>query len=327
LLPEKSEGISIAFVGERYAPRMRQMKVGDVVVLKRGITRILAVGKVVERDGKHFGLSDKEWLRDFDGWDLPAYCHVKWHRPPKPYKVTGLARGTIMEMHQTEPRRVADKILQMPPDGEPYSDPPSTQGVSDNKIRDFLISEGLDSTTADNLISEFDRVRKLAQHYYDQWPYWRDIREHEARTFLIVPVLLTLGWSEQQLKIELGTVGAKRIDIACFRRAYQRDGDGEPNNGDCALIIESKDFSAGLDYAHDQAIAYARNFPSCRSVLVSNGYCYKAFTRDSTEEFSTEPSAYLNLLKPRARYPLDPENVDGALEVLRLMLPGHDGGQ
>lgn len=310
----------IAFVGERYAPRMKQVEVGDAVVLKKG-RRILAVGRVVERDGKHVGVGDKEWLRDFDGWDLPAYCYVRWHVPSEPQNVQGLSQDAISRIQIPELQEIANDLLRLPPRETVQAEPRPTREVKDSEILDFLIQEGLSPAVAEDLAGAIRRVRLLANYYYQQWPYWRDIREYEARTFLIVPILLALGWSEQQIKIELGTVGAKRIDIACFRRAYQRDEAGEANNEDCALIIESKDFSSGLDYAHDQAIAYAQNFPSCRSVLVSNGYCYKAYERDDTYRFSQEPSAYLNLLRPRDRYPLDPDNVGGALEVLRLMLP------
>ena len=236
----------IAFVGEQFERNMRQVQVDDVVILKRGRTEIVAAGKVVEREGKHVGVGDKEWLRDFDGWDLPAYCHVQWHAPSEPMKVAGLARGTISLAHQTQPLRIADEILQIPPYDVLYPDPPSTQDVSDERILDFLISEGLGPAAAEDLAAAVRRVRLLAHYYYQQWPHWGDIREHEARTFLIVPVLLALGWSEQQIKIELG-IERGRIDIACFRRAYRRDSTGEPNNGDCALIIESKDFSSGLD--------------------------------------------------------------------------------
>jgi hypothetical protein len=90
---------------------------------------------------------------------------------------------------------------------------------------------------------------------------------------------------------------------------------------DSPIIIETKDFKSGLDYAPAQAMAYAAEFPSCRGVLVTNGYCYKLYLRDASDAFSTKPSAYLNLLRPRARYPLDPD-VDGALEVFRRLLPG-----
>ncbi len=102
---------------------------------------------------------------------------------------------------------------------------------------------------------------------------------------------------------------------ACFSRPYAS------NNEDLVLILESKGFSQGLDYAPDQAREYAAHFPNCRVVVVTNGYCYKAFPRDDEGSYAQVPSAYLNLLDPRDRYPLNPENVDGCLEMLRLLLP------
>ena len=44
------------------------------------------------------------------------------------------------------------------------------------------------------------------------------------------------------------------------------------------------------------------------------------YPKNKNGEFAETPSAYLNLLDPRQRYPLDPKNVGGALEVLRLLL-------
>jgi hypothetical protein len=63
-------------------------------------------------------------------------------------------------------------------------------------------------------------------------------------------------------------------------------------------------------------------FPSCRVVVASNGYCYKAYRRkpDSTD-FEDLPAAYLNLLRPTKRYPLAPDRVAGGLELLSFLLP------
>lgn len=53
----------IAFVGgENQVAAMRQVAVGDIVLLKRGLSEIVAVGEVVRRNGVHRGESDKEWL-------------------------------------------------------------------------------------------------------------------------------------------------------------------------------------------------------------------------------------------------------------------------
>jgi hypothetical protein len=90
------------------------------------------------------------------------------------------------------------------------------------------------------------------------------------------------------------------------------------------LLLESKGFQYGLDYAQKQGKGYAKTFPSSGVVVASNGFCYKAFlrTKDKTA-FEDKPSAYLNLLRPRDKYPLDPDNVEGGLALLRYLLPQH----
>ena len=131
----------------------------------------------------------------------------------------------------------------------------------------------------------------------------------------MIPLLLALGWAEQQLKIEFPVQGG-RVDVACFGRPFRHD-----HPEDVVALIETKGFSHGLDYAPQQAHAYAQHFPSCQVVLVTNGYCYKSYLRQNDAMFSLTPSAYLNILKPKDRYPLDPQNVAGALAVLRWLMP------
>ena len=312
----------MAFVGgEHQIGTMAQVKSGDRIILKRGTSEIVAVGRVVERDGKATGKLDKEWLRDFDGWDLPAYCYVEWHAPATPVATAGLTRATIQKAHRSHLLEVAERTLREVtayPVIEP--EPQATKRVDDKEILEFLIEEGLRPGSADDLTTAFRRIRLLARYYYDQ-RNWGDIREHETRTFLILPLLLALGWAEQQIKIELPVRGRQRADVACFLRPYRRDDSGKPNDKDCVLILESKGFSQGLDYAPEQAIEYAEHFPDCRVVAVSNGYCYKTFLRGEPGSFQLAPSAYLNLLNPRDRYPIDPEHVEGCLEVLSLLLP------
>lgn len=86
-------------------------------------------------------------------------------------------------------------------------------------------------------------------------------------------------------------------------------------------LIETKGFSSGLDYAPKQAQAYSKHFTNCQVMLVTNGYCYKTYLRKSDGTFNATPSAYLNIVRPADKYPLDPMNVAGALEVLRWLMP------
>lgn len=309
----------MAFVGgEVQCQTMANVQVGDCVILKQGRTQMVAAGLVIERKGVHRGDGDKQWLRDFDGWDLRAWCHVDWRAPKRPRTMHGFTRNTIQRVKLPALIAQANKMLTLPVHLH-GKEPKPTESVPDAEILDFLINEGLRPAAAEELTQAFNRIRLLARYYRDKCD-WRDIREHETRTFLVMPLLLALGWSEQQLKIELTAKGVGKIDVACFSRAYRRDKKWRPNHGDCVLIIETKGFKSGLSFTHHQAKRYAQEFPSCKAVVVTNGYCYKTYRKDKTGAFAESPSAYLNLLDPRKRYPLDPAKVGGALEVLRLLL-------
>lgn len=303
----------MAFVGgDNQCASMRGVKAGDIILLKRGITEFLAAGTVVKRNGVVCGYKDKDWLRDFDGWDLPAYCHVEWHVSPEPVLASGLRQGTIYQSAQPQHLVVAQALLAGPAE-PPAEEPRATEAINDEKLLSFLIQIGLPVSGADELTEALRRIRLLAHYYYNNWD-WAEIREHETRTFLVTPLLLALGWSEQQLKIELPAPGG-RVDVACFVGPYS--GKAE----DVIALLETKGFSQGLFYAADQARRYAAHFPRCKAVIITNGFCYKTFVRGSNGTFPISPSAYLNLLRPCSRYPLDPEHVGGALDVLDCLLP------
>ena len=323
----------LAFVGgTKNIARLQRVRKGDRLILKRGKREIVAVGVAVERDGIVTGVAGqggvgREWLHDYDGWDLPGFCCVEWHRSDVPRVVSGLGRRAVERLDRSDIHTIANDILQstVPLAVEPEPVPTEPLGVEEMLYH--LIRLGLRSSVATELTGTLERVKLLARYYYSNCR-WEDVREHEARTFLIVPFLLALGWSEQQIKIELAVQKARknrtrggRIDIACFRRPYRVE-KRQPNNGDCVLILESKGFSQGLDYAHGQGKEYAAMFPSCRVVVASNGYCYKAYRRkpDSTD-FEDLPAAYLNLLRPTKRYSLAPDRVAGGLELLSFLLP------
>jgi hypothetical protein len=320
----------IAFVGdEKQIATMTQVQVGDLVILKKGMTEIVAAGTVVDRNGKckgnavDSGEEDKHWLRDYDGWDLPAYCFVNWHQPPEPKTVQGLTQATIQQVRKPELRKIADEIIACSFPTPTCPEPTRVEPLNDDEMLEFLIEKGLRPSTADELTITLKRIRLLAKYYYWANEFaWDDVREHETRTFLIVPFLLALGWSEQQIKIELPVAGGnKRIDVACFCHTYRK------RNDDCVLLLESKGFCQGLDYAHEQGKNYAAEFTNCRVVVASNGYCYKAYRRNANAEgFEEMPSAYLNLLRPTKQYPLNP-SIGGGLKLLSYLLPHSCGDE
>lgn len=318
----------MAFVGgkDNESRMTKEVKNGDIVALKKGVSEIVAVGEVVEREGKSTGNGNKSWLNDFDGWKLPAYCYVDWHVPNEPIKFEGFTMGTIKQLgngeKQIKLKEKINEILLLHPNGS-FPEPEETSPVNDEQIKEYLIAKGLSTSSADDFTKILHRIQRLAKYYYLENIR---IREHETRTFLVIPLLLALGWTEQQLKIELPCSNG-RMDIACFSAPYN-----QKTEESVVLIVETKDFSLGLDYGYEQAHQYTKNFSSCRGILVTNGYCYKTYDRKKDGTFETitsnylnllQPTAYLNLLQLQDKYSLDPLKVGGALEVLGWLLPSN----
>lgn len=194
----------LAFVGgERQIRTLSEVQEGDLLVLKRGVSKVEAVGRVVVRGGVCGGDGDKPWLRDFDGWDLRAYRYVEWRRPASELPSDGLRMGTIARVNHPSLREAAIAAFETGvPESDPEPEPGPTEAVPDERILGFLISQGLSPRLAEELTQAFARTRRLA-NYYRQECEWADVREHETRTFLAVTLLLALGWAEQQMKIEL----------------------------------------------------------------------------------------------------------------------------
>lgn len=103
----------LAFVGgSKQGAAIQKVTIGDKIALKFGRRYIQAAGIVVQRNGKsHTGSGDKDWLHDFDGWDLPSYCCVDWAEQPSPVAIAGLTRNTIEAVHQANIQAEIDRII------------------------------------------------------------------------------------------------------------------------------------------------------------------------------------------------------------------------
>jgi hypothetical protein len=301
----------MAFVaGDKQCATMATVEVGDCVLLKRGKSELVAAGRVVSRNGVHRGDGDKAWLRDYDGWDLKAWCYVDWRVPAKPVPVQGFSRSTIERVWTPTLIDLADSMMK----GAIHprqSEPPLCNPIGYEHLAACLVSQSSILSDAEQLTARLKDLRALANDYYNYSAGWSEIREHEARTFLVIPLLLALGWKEKEIKIEQ-PVGNGKVDVALFPEPFAGD------STKIVALIETKGFTQGLAYAPDQARGYAKSLPECRVIFVSNGYCYKAYVRGE-QGFPDTPSGYLNILSPTDRYPIDP-SVPGALRVLELFL-------
>jgi hypothetical protein len=196
------------------------VQLDDEIILKRGLSQVVAVGRVVTRDGKFKGDGDKEWLRDFDGWDLCAWCYVDWCKPAEPIQTSGLTRATIQGVNQPHLLTLASDVLKSNPPITAYeAEPANTKEVEDETLITQLVQLGLRSGAAEELTQALRRIRRLARFYLER--PWELTNEHDARTFLVVPLLTALGWAEQKMKVELAIPGVGRVDIGCFSKPFK----------------------------------------------------------------------------------------------------------
>lgn len=272
----------------------------DIVILKRPYKRrweIVAVG-CVTGEYEHLDL-----FSDVEGWDLQHCRKVDWRLPNDRTFVQGLTRGTLKRLHLEALKDMAIQILEAGSSAKAAPLPAPPRKISDEELVERLVDSGLRPADAETVIQTIWRVRRLARWYRD---HGKHVGEHETRTFLIVPVILALGWSEQKIKIEW-----KNLDVAFFREIY-----GHKNNP-CIMILESKRMWEGLSYATSQIENYAKKFPECSRLVVSDGICYRLYEK---KDDSWKWTAYLNLLKLRDRHPYH-KNIDGASDVFVSLMP------
>ena len=272
---------------------------GDLVALKRASGKrwqILAVGQVV---------GDYEWVENFedvDGWDLQHARRIAWRLPSSP-TFARLRQGTLARVAN---RSAQDTILatwEAGTDVLPETIPPLPEILHDDVLIEMLIDDGLRVSAAEEVARTLRRVRRLAGWYVRKG---RDVSEHETRSFIVVPLLLALGWPEQQIKVEW-----KKLDLALFDRPYGQSG------SEMVVIVETKRIHEGLWWAERQAQGYAKTYPTCRKLVVTNGITYKLLSRPSDSWMHT---ASMNLTRLRREH-WYLQGVGGAASVFRALLP------
>ena len=276
-----------------------KMQQGDRVVLKRpkgSSWEVLAIGEVIS-DYIH-----SEVFSDVDGWDLQHCRQVKWKVPKSPVEVPGLRRGTLCRVKKAS---ALTNITQYWEEWE-YRDaldiPMLPDKLQVDELIDLLIVNGLPIRTAEDISDTLWRIRRIAKWYTG---FGRDVGEHEIRTFLIIPLLLSLGWAEQRIKIEWNN-----IDVSLFSGVYQRKSEPE-------IIIESKRLGDGLRYAPAQAKGYAERYPFVTKFIVTDGIRYKFYERVNDSWIFT---SYINLLELYVNHPYE-QDVSGAKDFLLKLLP------
>lgn len=276
-----------------------QVADNDYVILRRGMRRIIALGKVVQE------YNYSNLLSDVHGWDLNHYISVDWYTPVNEIYFTEktLPQATMSRVYSDKViKRIENEEFEHYSRTAMLNDLQEPPVVELNDLVNALINNGVRIGDAENIISTIGRIIKLTRWYLDNDS---GVLEHELRTFLVVPLLISLGWSEQKIKIEY-----KKADIAVFNKPYGPESNQEP-----VFIIESKTFYDGLKYARNQVQYYSQLFPDCNMLISTNGYRYVI---EEKHDGQFQETCYINFLDLREHYYLDP-NIKGAVDALIKM--------
>lgn len=276
-----------------------QLRKDDMIILKRPSGyqwEILAVGKV-ESEYVH-----NETFGDVDGWDLQHCRIIRWKTPLSKTLVSGLRRGTLFGVNNQTALDEAEKVWENGQAITPERIPDPVDEITVDELIDSIMERGLPVADSENIANTIWKLRRIAKWYTK---HGEDVGEHEIRTFLIVPLLTSLGWAEQKIKIEW-----KNIDIALFDKPYSE-------NSRIRIIIESKRLWDGLLYAPAQAEDYSSNYSSCGLLVVSDGIRYKLYRKEK-DDWSYY--AYMNLMAPKIRHPYLQE-VRGAVDFFLDIMP------
>ena len=281
-----------------------RMKCGDRIVLKNGRKQMLAVGEVIGE----YGYS--RLFSDIDGWDLGHYIEVDWRELSNDFGKNVLSMATLQRLDVKEVIDFIEKNWAVKDRKEKkYSlrDVPVVDGlITSDKLESFLIRKGLRIERAENMTRTIHQVEKLSKWYLHEG---KDVSsEHEIRTFLVIPFLLALGWSEQRIGIEVPIGNKKRVDVVIY---------DNPQRKSAFALVETKRIWTGFYWAHHQLKEYSHSFPPVKYLIATDGLRYSLHEK---KDDSWHYTAYMNFRKMLDRHTCY-EHIKGTTYLISKMIP------
>ncbi len=245
-----------------------EAQIGDVVLLRTGLSTIRAVGLIA---------SDYVYLPQFDdvnGLDLQHARRVRWYALPDEYdfgvRVFGTSTPRFSQVSQPEVADYAERFLSSPPthwQSAPLPALPDEEPPLD-EVPSFV----------QDLVAQ---VHDLVGLYADRAAFGEYPAEDEMLAHYVVPFLYALGWPVERIAVKW-----RFIDVAVFS-ALPRT----PEN--CHFIIEAKRIGTGVEGALEQAKGYVEALGILRDIVVTDGIRYRMY--DAEKDFA--PVAYANLAR------------------------------
>jgi len=254
-----------------------EVSIGDVLLLRTGISRICAVGLVA---------STYHYLHQFDdvnGLDVQHSRRIRWCKLPREYDfgipLFGASPGRFSRIRNEQIVDYVERFLNSPPtywQAAPLPELP----MEEPALEDL-------PSHVQGIIAE---VQDLAPLLWDRQAFGEHPTEDELVAHFVVPLLRALGWPLERIAVKW-----RHIDVALFR-ALPRTAEN------CHVVIEAKRLGAGVEGALEQAIGYVETLGTCCDIVVTDGVRYRMYACQrelpmSVGQARFMPVAYANLVR------------------------------
>jgi len=250
-----------------------ELQVGDVILMRIGISTIVAVGIVA---------SEYIYLNQFDdvnGWDLQHTRRVRWSLLPQPYmferNVFGANPPRISKIWENDAVDYALRFINSPPIDWQIAPLPELP-EEEESLKEIPLA--LQDIVA--------RAQDMVPLFSERQVFGDLPAEDELVSHFVVPFMIALGWPPERIAVKW-----HYIDVAVFK-ALPRI----PEN--CLFVIEAKRLGAGVEGALEQAKGYINSVNLKSDVVVTDGIRYRMYSYK--KDFTPVAYANLNRLKQSA---------------------------
>ena len=250
-----------------------QVTEGNVVLLRKGRSKLLAIGLVAS------GYLYLEQFDDVYGWDLQHARRVRWCRLPQvcdfAQPVFGMKPSPFSRSWNPEIAEYVKSFLNSPPTEWQTASLPELPPEEPCLTHLPAPLEGVVGEPQDLAMLSGDTTA------FGEYP-----TEDEFVAHCVVPFFRALGWPPEQMAVKW-----HRIDIAVFNRL--------PRTAEnCRFVVEAKRIGAGVEGALRQAKRYVRSLGIPRDIVVTDGIRYRLYAAD--RDFTSVAYANLARLKESA---------------------------
>lgn len=280
-------------------------------VLMRLAHEVIGIGQIPSGEGNQYNLDEQ--FNCVYGWDLSHCRRVVWaegfelgslvnvfqHAKQKP-TFTQIHEKEVVEMVRAVDNAHFDRPLKdkLQVDITPYTH--ETLGVA-------LFQAGISNRNIDDILQALQQAERLCQWYRSE-RCGRKPTENEIVSHIILPLLLGLGWSHQQIAVEWN-----RVDVALFKMT-------PTTKENCVVILEAKGLGSPLGDVLKQPKRYIESLDLTNVVYIittdgENLFVYKK----ENGIWDLKPIGYISVTKRQKSYAL-PKDVS-LVDTLVMLQP------